>query len=230
LVEDTRTEDNGDDFPKSTPTAVPPSESAKVHLMEYSTSGTSMMRKDLSIALLLGIVLQAGIATAQQPSGRPALPDPCELGADERAVFKPIEQIPLVMQGDGQTLPPDCSQNLFHAAGSAPGSRFGSYAGMHWQPTNMFHRPTYFEDVAVERYGQSRFPHFQPIISGAKFATTFPILPYKMALERPFSCVTTMGLAPPGDCTACVKEKIPWRWNAALAEAVVVTGLAFALP
>jgi hypothetical protein len=49
------------------------------------------------------------------------------------------------------------------------------------------HRPLYFEDVALERYGRSH-GMAQPFISAGKFFATVPLLPYKMVQQPPGVC------------------------------------------
>ena len=49
-----------------------------------------------------------------------------------------------------------------------------------WQASGLCHKPAYFEDVHLERYGHSWGPYVQPLMSGAHFFLNVPILPYKM--------------------------------------------------
>ncbi len=67
-----------------------------------------------------------------------------------------------------------------------------------WVAPNFVHRPLYFEDVQLERYGNAR--RFQSVASGMKFFSTIPILPYKIGCDLPGECQYTLGFGRPGNC------------------------------
>ena len=99
-----------------------------------------------------------------------------------------------------------------------------------WQAASLCHQPLYFEEVNIERYGYSRHPLLQPVVSGAHFFATVPVLPYKMTVEPPRRSVYTLGYYRPG-------SRVPYRWNrmplrpkGGLVEAGVITGLIYAIP
>ena len=75
-------------------------------------------------------------------------------------------------------LPHDCSlgNDVFQRRSFAP----ITYA---WTASGLCHKPLYFEDVQLERYGHMAGPWVQPFASCADFFLTIPILPYKMGLE-----------------------------------------------
>ncbi len=62
-----------------------------------------------------------------------------------------------------------------------------------WKATGVCHRPLYFEDVQLERYGHSWNPVVQPFMSAAHFFISIPLLPYKMGLNPPNECIYTLG-------------------------------------
>jgi hypothetical protein len=99
-----------------------------------------------------------------------------------------------------------------------------------WKASGLCHKPLYFEDIQLERYGHSCGPLLQPIASGAHFFLTVPILPYKMGLEPPDECMYTLGYYRPGSCAPYMLDPIPLSVRAGLAEAGVVTGLIFLIP
>lgn len=66
-----------------------------------------------------------------------------------------------------------------------------------WQASNMAHRPLYFEQAYVERYGYN-YGRLQPVASGVQFFGTVPLLPLKCAVRRPGECVWTLGYDRPG--------------------------------
>ncbi len=78
-----------------------------------------------------------------------------------------------------------------------------------WTASQLCHKPLYFEDVQLERYGHMAGPWVQPFASAANFFATFPILPYKMGLELPNECVYTLGYYRPGDCAPYLFDPLP---------------------
>jgi hypothetical protein len=99
-----------------------------------------------------------------------------------------------------------------------------------WKASAMCHKPLYFEDEQLERYGHSYSPCFQPFISGAHFFCTLPVLPYCMGVEPPCECIYALGYYRPGSCAPYMCNPIPLSPRGALFEAGVVTGAAAALP
>lgn len=66
-----------------------------------------------------------------------------------------------------------------------------------WQASNMVHRPLYFEQRYVERYG-ANFGPMQPVASGVQFAADTALLPAKMLIHPPCECVYSLGYGRPG--------------------------------
>ncbi|HVU88787.1 MAG TPA: hypothetical protein VHD36_15805 [Pirellulales bacterium] len=96
-----------------------------------------------------------------------------------------------------------------------------------WKASALCHKPLYFEDIELERYGQTCSPLFQPIISAAKFYLALPILPYLMGLEPPLECVYPLGYYRPGSCAPFIIPPVPISLRGALLEAGVwVAGVA----
>ena len=99
-----------------------------------------------------------------------------------------------------------------------------------WKASGLCHKPLYFEEVQLERYGHSWGPYVQPIVSGIHFFGTVPILPYKMGLKTPNECVYTLGYYRPGSCAPYLVGGVPFTWRAALFQGGVTTGLFYAIP
>lgn len=99
-----------------------------------------------------------------------------------------------------------------------------------WKAAGLCHKPLYFEQVALERYGHSWGPYTQPIMSGIHFFGTLPILPYEMGLKTPNECVYSLGYYRPGNCAPYLVGGVPFTWRAALYETGVATGLNFVIP
>ncbi|MBN1396350.1 MAG: hypothetical protein JW959_15100 [Pirellulales bacterium] len=88
-----------------------------------------------------------------------------------------------------------------------------------WTASGLCHKPLYFEDVQLERYGHMAGPWLQPFASGAHFFATIPILPYKMGIELPNECMYTLGYHRPGNCAPYMLDPIPLSVRGALFEA-----------
>ncbi len=99
-----------------------------------------------------------------------------------------------------------------------------------WKASGLCSKPLYFVQVQMERYGHSWGPILDPIVSGAHFFGTVPILPYKMGLQTPNECVYTLGYYRPGSCAPYMISPLGFTWRAAAFEAGVWTGGAFAIP
>lgn len=99
-----------------------------------------------------------------------------------------------------------------------------------WKASALCHKPLYFEDVHLERYGHSWGWHVQPFASAAHFFTTIPILPYKMGLETPNECVYTLGYYRPGNCAPYLIEPLGTSPRAAVWEAGAVVGFSAIVP
>lgn len=99
-----------------------------------------------------------------------------------------------------------------------------------WKASGLCHKPLYFQQAHVERYGHSTGPLTQPIVSAGHFFLTVPVLPYEMALWPPYECMYTLGYYRPGSCAPYYLDPIPLSVRAALAEAGVWVGGVFLIP
>lgn len=98
-----------------------------------------------------------------------------------------------------------------------------------WKAAGYCHKPLYFEDWNLERYGHSR-GWADPIVSGAHFFATLPVLPYKMGVELPWECIYPLGYYRPGSCAPWTVPAVPISKRGLALEAATVTGLVFLLP
>jgi len=99
-----------------------------------------------------------------------------------------------------------------------------------WKASSLCHKPLYFEQVALERYGHTWHPLIQPWVSGAHFFGTIPILPYKMGIEDPCECVYALGYYRPGNCAPMLCYQLPLSLRGAVYQAAAVTGVVYLLP
>jgi len=133
----------------------------------------------------------------------------------------------VVIEGtEGDDYPCDCRLGRdFEAANYV--ARDFSPTLFTWKAAGLCHKPLYFEDVQLERYGHSWNPVIQPFISGAHFFVSVPLLPYNMGLKPPHECVYTLGYYRPGNCAPYMWEPIPLSLRAAVWEGFGAAAFAF---
>ena len=80
-----------------------------------------------------------------------------------------------------------------------------SYA---WVTPTFYHRPLYFEQVNLERYGIGQKRWIQPFSSAAHFFGSIGLMPYKLLTQHPGEHVYTLGHQRPGDCVAFQRKSL----------------------
>ena len=122
---------------------------------------------------------------------------------------KPIEAIQIRAPKSEGPLPMDGATALYQAQQENPSApRPWTCDSFCWTPSELAYQPLYFDDVPLERYGQTACPLLQPAISGALFFGTVPLMPYKMIVDPPCECVSDYGLYRPGSPTPCVRQRL----------------------
>jgi hypothetical protein len=142
---------------------------------------------------------------------------------------KTIDQVDLniaVTGEQGSDYPFECTLG----EGEWHGGRCWEQTTYMWKASALCHKPLYFEDEQLERYGHSFSPCFQPFISGAHFFTRPFVLPYCMGVEPPCECIYALGHYRPGNCAPYMCNPIPISPRGALIQAGAVVGAAAALP
>lgn len=149
--------------------------------------------------------------------------DPCSA-----AELKSISEITHDISPKGDLFPKECPLQQ----GPLPDRQIHGWAPITftWKASGLCHKPAYFEEVHLEQYGHTCRGHLQPLISGAHFFLTVPILPYKMGLYPPQECIYSLGYYRPGSCAPYMLDPLPLSIRAGLAEAGVWTGMAFLVP
>jgi hypothetical protein len=71
-----------------------------------------------------------------------------------------------------------------------------------WHAPGLCHRPLYFEEPNLERYGHHAGCVLQPLVSGAHFFSAVGTLPLRMALRPPHRCRYSLGHGRPGSHAA----------------------------
>lgn len=134
----------------------------------------------------------------------------------------------------------DISYDIRPMPGSLPKEcplRTTPYAGRNfnrtcfqWKASALCTKGAYFEDVQLERYGHSVCPVMEPVISGARFFLTVPMLPYKMGLQTPDECVYTLGHYRADSCSPHMLDPFPITVRAMLFEGAAVAGAVALIP
>lgn len=106
----------------------------------------------------------------------------------------------------------------------------GSPLLLQWQASNIWYHPLYFEDAPLERYGHTYDNHIQYVLSPVKFVGDAAMLPYKSTLRPHGSREYPLGWYRPGECAPHLKYLPPWNGEAAVHQALAVTGLFFLIP
>ena len=168
----------------------------------------------------------ANNATIKTESGK--VKESCEKNLENlRAYTVDKVNLSIAINGtEGEDYPFECSID----DGTAHAGRCWEQTTYMWKASAMCHKPLYFEDEQLERYGHSFSPCIQPFVSGAHFFCTLPVLPYCMGVEPPCECIYALGHYRPGNCAPYMCNPVPLSLRGALFEAGVVTGTAAALP
>jgi len=187
-----------------------------------------------------------GVFDPRSPSGgapasvapiSPPLPSPGQLAVGgggfleercpELSELKKIGAITNNVTAAPGELPREC---FFDNRVLSPSNREWMMTTFMWKASGLCHKPLYFEQVALERYGHSTGPLTQPIVDGAHFFLTVPILPYKMGIEAPWECKYALGYYRPGSCAPYIIPPLPLSARGAALEAGFVSALIYTLP
>ena len=101
---------------------------------------------------------------------------------------------------------------------------------LNWKASGLCHKPLYFEERSLERYGHALGPVAQPLLSGAHFFGSALTLPYQMGIHPPLECQYVLGYYRPGSCAPYLVPPIPLSIRGALAQTGAILGLLYAVP
>ncbi len=87
-----------------------------------------------------------------------------------------------------------------------------------WTAAATWHKPIYFEDEQLERYGHTFGPVTQSAVSAVKFFGTAPLLPYYMGVYPPRECIYDLGTYRPGSCAPYWFDPFPLSVRGAVNE------------
>ena len=118
--------------------------------------------------------------------------------------LKPMSSIRPGMRPVKGKSPADQSQQLTDR-GSMPIANSNKVFA--WAAPDFSHKPLYFEDVALERYGQTRGIIRQPFVSGFHYLKSAVFLPYYSLYDPINSCDGPLGYCRPGESVNCVVNR-----------------------
>ncbi|WP_164100446.1 hypothetical protein [Candidatus Laterigemmans baculatus] len=101
---------------------------------------------------------------------------------------------------------------------------------MTWKASELCHKPLYFEEVNLERYGHTAGPFAQPVVSTAHFFFNIAVLPYKMGIHPPNECQYALGYYRPGNCAPWIIPPVPLSLRGAVAQTAFVGGMVALIP
>ena len=168
--------------------------------------------------------------TETEQSGATQTQDEVSLGefADVDAPISPVPFAQIYQVADPKLLGPDPYESkviyqgdLFNYAQLTESVSIP--CGKAWLAPNFYHRPLYFEETNLERYG-NRLP-MQLFVSAAHFFVTLPIIPYKMGANPPYQCTYTYGHQRPGDCVPYQIHRLPFSIKGGLNQALITSAL-----
>ena len=100
------------------------------------------------------------------------------------------------------------------------------------------HKPLFFEEPQLERYGHSTGPFTQPLVSAADFVGRLPLLPYYAGVYTPNENIYDLGDYRPGSCAPyyiepfpisirglLLKPPQPWRYRSRFEDAMIFRSL-----
>lgn len=98
----------------------------------------------------------------------------------------------------GAEAPEDRSSKLFESSQRFDDSIAATEKVFAWAAPNISYQPLYFEDVALERYGQTKGLVKQPFVSAGRFLADNFLLTTRALRVCPHSCDSPLGFCRPG--------------------------------
>lgn len=178
--------------------------------------------------------LPEGPALEVRPPSRPVptlddlLVDKPPLGSDpcpRPDELKRIDEVRATLSDDGGERPRECPIH-----GETFAGRNWTLHMQSWKASALCHKPLYFEQPALERYGHSTGRLLQPVVSGAHFFAAVPLLPYQTGLAPPWECQYPLGHYRPGSCAPYIVPPLPVSLRGAVQQAGAIVGASAVLP
>lgn len=148
-----------------------------------------------------------------------------DFGSREELPLNQLSEADLAYISQNWGLPTEC---LIEQVAFTP--RNWTSTTMTYTASNLCHKPLYFEEVNLERYGHTAGPLAQPVISSAHFFLNIAVLPYKMGVHMPHECQYALGYYRPGNCAPWIIPPVPLSVRGAWYQAAAMTGTALLIP
>ncbi|MFN3191356.1 MAG: hypothetical protein ACE361_12600 [Aureliella sp.] len=146
-------------------------------------------------------------------------------GVERKIRLQNLSDVDLAYVGEAWNIPLNCGSGN----DTFEGRNFVA-STVQWKAPGHCHKPLYFEQTQLERYGHEAGPIVQPLISTAHFFANIAVLPYKMGIHPPNECQYSLGYYRPGNCAPYMVQPLPLSLRGAAAQAGFVTGAAALIP
>ncbi|MCH2182091.1 MAG: hypothetical protein MK108_08815 [Mariniblastus sp.] len=112
-----------------------------------------------------------------------------------------IDQISLDIRDKAKVVPRDRSGLLINESKSNWNDFYPTQKDFAWCPPDISYQPLYFQDIALERYGQIpyRCAGVQEALSGVHFFASAMTLPFQVLADPPCCCEYPLGYCRPGN-------------------------------
>jgi hypothetical protein len=146
-------------------------------------------------------------------------------GAQKAIRFEDLSENDLCEIGDQWGIPVRCRlhEELYAGRDFTPTT-------FTWTASALCHKPLYFEQIELERYGHTPGPILEAPMAGVKFAADLATLPYKMGINPPNECRYALGYYRPGNCAPWIIPPVPLSLRGAIFQATAVTGVSWIIP
>lgn len=146
-------------------------------------------------------------------------------GVERTVALMDLSDLDLAYIGDVWNIPLKCGTGNERYDGRAfiPST-------VQWKAPGHCHKPLYFEQTQLERYGHDAGPVVQPLLSTAHFFANIAVLPYKAGIHPPNECQYSLGYYRPGNCAPYMVQPIPLSLKGALSQAGFVVGASALIP
>ncbi len=193
---------------------------------------------------------RTGTPTTETRTPQPTASSPDRLGGE--SIFGETERLPRVTEGNLMVPPIMAATTNIEKIGNGSAPKpfrtqddspkidlpeSGYERSANWSPlsyqfaaANTFSHPRYFEDRMLERHGHERFPYLQPMVSGAKFFGTFPMLPYLMTVSPPADIEYQLGYFRPGTAVYPYIQRPPYQRDAVIVQGSAIAKGIIAIP
>ena len=168
----------------------------------------------------------ARIAQAPAATQPPAGQAESSSAPSKYLALTPTQDLAVDIRPSAGELPPNAAAAILGQQEPGNMTRGWNDVVFSWEAPGVCHRPVYFEQVNVERYGYTA-GIFQPGVSAAHFFLTIPMVPYLVGAQPRRECVYTLGYYRPGSPVPYQRERLPISLRGVLFETVTVTGIVF---